>query len=287
MKQCLLAVCVVALLVAAQAYADATTVEVITLQSRTAEEVIPVLRPFVGSEGTISGMRDQLIVRTNPSSLRKIKKILTRIDTRPRQLMITVRQKNITRKQLEGEMAASGKVTIGDNVSVTVRSKGSAGTGAVEYNRGKDTLRGRGQSAERYEAGSDIQQIRVIEGSQAFIRTGSSVPIPERTIVRHSGRVRVIGSTYYRDVTSGFYILPRLVEDKVILEISPHRETMKQEGKIQFQTAATRVMGRLGEWIEIGDIERLSSERKTEIVAGDKRGGSERHGIFVKVEETK
>lgn len=286
MKRCLLAMCVVTLLVAVQAYADGTTVEVITLKYRTAEEVIPILRPFVGREGTISGMRDQLIVRTNPSNISQIKKILARIDTRPRQLMITVRQ-NITRRQLEREVAASGRITIGDNVSVTVRDQGSTGTGAVEHNLGKDTVRGRGQSTARYEADSDIQQIRVIEGTQAFIRTGSSVPVPERTIVRDSGAVRVIGSTNYRDVTTGFYVLPRLVEGKVILEISPQRETMKQEGTIQFQTAATRIMGRLGKWIEIGEIGRPSSERKTEVVAGDKRGSSERYGIFVKVEEAK
>jgi len=284
MKRCLFVVWVVALLVAAQAYADGTTVEVITLQHRTAEELIPILHPFVGREGTISGMRDQLIVRTNPSNLRQIKKILARLDTRPRQLMITVRQ-NITRKQLEREMAVSGQLTIGNNASLTVRDQVSAGIGAVEPNPGKNTLSGRGQSVARYEAGSDIQQVRVIEGSQAFIRTGSAVPVPERTIVRDRGGPRVIGSTYYRDVTSGFYILPRLTRDKVILEISPHRETMKQEGTIQFQVAATRVMGKLGEWIEIGEIQRSLSEGKTEIVAEDTRGNSERYGIFVKVEE--
>jgi type II secretory pathway component GspD/PulD (secretin) len=76
----------------------------------TAEEVISILRPFVDREGTISGMRDQLIVRTNPSNLRQTKQILARIDTRPRQLMITVRQ-NITRKLLGREMAVSGKGT--------------------------------------------------------------------------------------------------------------------------------------------------------------------------------
>jgi hypothetical protein len=46
-------------------------------------------------------------------------------------------------------------------------------------------------------------------------------------------------------------------------------------------------MGSLGEWIEIGEIERSSSEGKNEVVAGDKRESSERYGIFVKVEETK
>ena len=203
MKRYLLAICIVTLLVVVHAYADGTTVEIITLKYRTAEEVIPILRPFVGREGTISGMRDQLIVRTNSSNLKQIKRILARIDTRPRQLMITVRQ-NITRKQLEREVAASGKITIGDNVNVTVHDQGSAGSGAVEFNRGEDKVRGRSQSAAKYKANSDIQQIRVIEGTQAFIRTGSSVPLPEQTIVRDSGGVRVIGSSYYRDVTSGF-----------------------------------------------------------------------------------
>jgi hypothetical protein len=286
MKRGILAICVVTLLVAAHAYASAATVEIITLKYRTAEEIIPILRPFVGREGTISGMQNQLIVRTNASNLRQIKKILARIDTQPRQLMITVRQ-NITRKQLEREMAASGKITSGDDISASVRDQGSVGTGAAELNRGKDTVRGRSQSSARYEAESDIQQIRVIEGTQAFIRTGSSVPVPERTIVGDSGGVRVIGSTNYRDLSSGFYILPRLIEGKVVLEISPQRQTMKQEGTIQFQTAVTRIIGKLGEWIEIGGVERFSSEKKTEVVARDKGETSERYGMFVKVEEAR
>ena len=62
---------------------------------------------------------------------------------------------------------------------------------------------------------------------------------------------------------------------------------MKQEGTIRSQAAVTRITGRLGEWIAIGGIERFSSEKKTEVVTGDKGGSSERYGIFVKVEETK
>jgi hypothetical protein len=113
------------------------------------------------------------------------------------------------------------------------------------------------------------------------------VPVPERTIVRDSGGVRVIGSTNYRDLSSGFYILPRLIEGKVVLEISPQGQTMKQEGTIQFQTAVTRITGKLGEWIEIGGVERFLSEKKTEVVARDKGETSEGYGMFVKVEEAR
>jgi hypothetical protein len=62
---------------------------------------------------------------------------------------------------------------------------------------------------------------------------------------------------------------------------------MKQEGTIQFQTAVTRIIGKLGEWIEIGGVERFSSEKKTEVVARDKGETSERYGMFVKVEEAR
>jgi hypothetical protein len=43
----------------------------------------------------------------------------------------------------------------------------------------------------------------------------------------------------------------------------------------------------LGEWIEIGGVERFSSEKKTEVVARDKGETSERYGMFVKVEEAR
>lgn len=286
MKRYILPLLLTAFLFATQARGDATTVEVITLKHRTVEEVIPVLRPFVGSDGAISGMNNQLIVRARPIRLERIKEILARIDTAPRQLLITVAQ-NVSRKQVEREMAVSGSVKIGDNTGVKINEDGSGGTGAIEYRRGEDTVKGRGQSFTAIGQSGDTQKLRVLEGSQAFIRIGTLVPLPERTIVRNPNGVTVIGSSQYHDVTSGFYVLPRIAGDRVILEVSPQRATIGKQRSIDYQTASTRVSGRLGEWIEIGGIEHSKNGKDSKIWAGRKSGGSENRGIFLKVEEVK
>ena len=286
MKPVLLGLCVVGLLLVPQTHADTTVVEVIALQHRTADEVIPLLEPFVGPEGAISGMSGQLIIRATPENLAQIKEILAKIDNAPRRLLITVRQ-NVTREQLERELAASGNVTIGDHGRVVVRDGGSRDGAAAGYRRGQDQFSGRASSTSTLQQAGDTQQVQVLEGNQAFIQAGTSVPYPERTIVRDRRRVAVTGGTTYRDVVSGFYVLPRVSGDQVILEMSPQLTTLGEQGRIAIQGASTRVSARLGDWIELGGIAEDTSERRTGIASASSRTGTDRRRIFVKVDEVK
>lgn len=286
MKQAFTTFAVISLLVVAQAHADTTVVEVIALQHRTAEEMIPLLEPFLGQGGAISGMSGQLIIRATPENLAEIKEILGKIDTARRRLLITVRQ-NVTREQLERELAASGNVTFGDHGRVTVRDGGSRDDATAGYRRGQDQFSGRASSTSTLQQAGDTQQVQVLEGSQAFIRAGTSVPYTERSVVRDRRGVNVSGATTYRDITSGFYVLPHLSGDQVILEISPQRATVGEQGRINIQGASTRVSARLGEWIELGGITQETSEKRTGIASASSRTGTDRRGIFVKVEEVK
>ena len=43
------------------AHAQQTTLEVITLNSRNAEEVIPILKPLLAPQGTITGLNNRLV----------------------------------------------------------------------------------------------------------------------------------------------------------------------------------------------------------------------------------
>jgi len=284
MKRYILLLLITAFLFPLEIRADTNTVEVISLNHRSVEEVIPVLRPFVGSEGVISGMNNQLIVQTTPTRLEKIKEIVARIDTPLRQLMITVAQ-NVTREQLERRAAASGNVTIGNNARLTISDERGDRTGRVEYSRDEDTIKGQGQSSSGIAQTADIQRLRIVEGSQAFINIGSRIPLPERTVVQTPDGVIVIGSSGYHDVTSGFYVLPRIAGDWVILEVSPQRSALGKERSIDYQSATTRVKGQLGEWIELGSIKQSEDGRGSKIWAGSKKESSDRRGIFLKVEE--
>lgn len=69
---------------------SAFSAEVITLKYRQAEEVIPLLKPFISKGGAISGSGNQLFVRS--SNMGEIRKIVKSLDREKRNLDITVIQ---------------------------------------------------------------------------------------------------------------------------------------------------------------------------------------------------
>ena len=164
------------------AWAQNSALEIITLKFRTAEQVIPVLKPLLDNSGTLSGMQNQLIVRTTPANLADIKLVLATLDAAPRRLMITVRQDAmIDRDRTRADI--SGRVSAGD-ATVAVPGSGSARGGTVEVRRGDDVLRGRIDNTRTVDADRNTQTLQVLEGSSAFIRAGQSVAVPQREVVR-------------------------------------------------------------------------------------------------------
>ena len=57
--------------------------EIIKLQSRTADQVLPQLRPFIEPGGTLSGMNNQIFIRASDANRRQIKELLAAIDRPP------------------------------------------------------------------------------------------------------------------------------------------------------------------------------------------------------------
>ncbi len=53
--------------------------EVIPLQKRMVDEVIQIIRPLVAPGGTVTGMNNQLIIKTTPSNLAEIKQVLRKL----------------------------------------------------------------------------------------------------------------------------------------------------------------------------------------------------------------
>ncbi len=287
----LAALVLVSMLYAMSALGQSTVMEVIPLKYRTSEQIIPVLKPMLDKNGSMSGMQNQLIIRTTPSNLADLKKMLASLDTMPRRLMITVTQDaGIERDRSSAEV--SGRLGTGD-ATVTIPG-GQSGTQA-EVRRGTDIVRGRVDSTRSVDSDRNTQTLQVLEGNSAFIRVGQSIPVPQREVVREivNGRIveRRASSVDYRDVNTGFYVLPRVSGDQVTLEIRPQRDTLARpeqnlpRGSINTQSAATVVSGPLGQWIEIGGIAQgIASERST-LLGSTREVAADNRRILLKVEE--
>ncbi|MCC6657646.1 MAG: hypothetical protein IT512_05650, partial [Rhodocyclaceae bacterium] len=133
--------------------------EIIKLQSRTADQVLPQLRPFIEPGGTLSGMNNQIFIRASDANRRQIMELLAAIDRPPRRLLISVRQDADS-----SAMARGGEVSgsVGsDRVRIESRRTVIGGAG-VEVRRGDDVVRG--QVYDSRSAGSErvTQQVQVV-----------------------------------------------------------------------------------------------------------------------------
>ena len=255
-----------------QALAADLVLEVIPLRYRTVEQVLPVLQPLVAKPGTISGMQNRLVVRTTPSNLSEIRRVLDAIDRQPRKLLITVRQDADVHRGAEG-VGISGVATRGARTGTT---------GAVE---------GRVYSTQSLENDRTAQQIQVLEGNDAFIQVGQSVPVYDRRVVRDVVGARVVERSAdtidYRDILTGFHVRPRVAGDIVTVELSPQRDTPGQfgRGSVNVQQLGTTVSGRLGEWLEIGGIVSGRSVESSGTVYRTDAGRTDNRRILLKVDE--
>lgn len=229
------------------ALARGEALEVITLKYKRAEEVIPVVQPFISRGGAVSGMGNQLILRTG--NMREIRKIVDSIDRAPRNLKVGVFQgENIS--------ALSGGVGIsGGRIHAKVYSTDSAGSG------------------------ENVSYVQVLEGSPAFIKMGKIVQDNTVFFGPYGSGV----SAQYREASRGFYVLAHLNGETVTLDASPVMDRL-DDGGIELQRLSTRISGRLGEWIELGGMEDRRESSSSEIASASVHTRGESRKIWIRVD---
>ncbi len=220
---------------------QAQSLEVIELKSRTVDEVLPALLPLVEPGGTLTGMNNQLFLRTSPRNREDIKRALAAIDKPARRLIIHVAHDRQQQSANRGAEAV-GQVIFGGKPQASVDA------------RVWDTRSQRGENS--------AQRVQTVEGGRAFIQVGRSLPVPMRQVAVGPGGAIVNDSVVYRDIGSGFHASPRVSGDRVTLEISQQAEQLEGRGVIAGQRLATTVSGRLGEWMELGGTGQQANTRQ-------------------------
>lgn len=188
------------------------TLEVITLRHRTADQVLPALRPLVEPGGALSGQANQLFVRTSPRNLAEIRAALETIDTPARRLVISVRFERAASEERRS-LEASG------SISSTGRARVSVGAGASDAALGE----------------SVDQRVQVLEGGRAFI---ASLDSDSPTMGE-----RMTGFEVVPRLAGGNVILELDARRE-----SPGAVP----GSVQGERAASTVSGPLGAWLEVG-----------------------------------
>jgi len=248
-------------------------IEVLELQSRTAEEVIPVLRPLLGEADSITGMGSSLIIKAPPARVREIRQALLALDRPPQRLLISVDNRGDGLRRSSGYR---GSVDIvGDEGHIGINSPGKPG----------DTSQARIRLHNRATSGSSRSdfQVQALEGRPAYISSGVRLPLQERQRYYADGVIHERRTTQLQDVTAGFYVVPRLQGDSVTLEILQHDDRAGR-GMVHTQSAGTVVRGRLGEWLDLGAVATETNIEESGLARGRSVEGSGRMHISVRVD---
>ncbi|MCE1171049.1 MAG: hypothetical protein LWW84_06940 [Azovibrio sp.] len=248
--------------------------EVLPLQHRSVEEVLPVLRPLVEPGGSLSGVNNQLFLRASERNRAEIRKALAAMDVPARRLVIRVATDLSQTEQYRG-----GRVqgSLGnDRVRI-----GNADTG------GSNQVRAQVYDSRSATAGGGTQMVQTVDGGRAYIQVGTSLAVPMRQVVLGPGGAVVSETVEYRDVGRGFYAEPRVRGDRVSVDISQQSDAPGRRGdaSIQVQRLSTTVSGRLGEWLQLGGTGQDASSRRQGTLSLSTSEVRESRGIWLMVEE--
>jgi len=254
--------------------AIADELEIIDLHHRRADDVIPIVLPLLEAGGALTGADDKLFVRSSPANLAQIRQAVAAIDRPQRQLLITVGQGSVDARD---GTSVRGSATIGSgDVRVGVNQPPAGGSGATIMTGSRSV-----QTDQQ-----NTSSIRALEGSEAYISVGQSVPFTSTTVTTGWHPPVAQQSTSYRDVTSGFYATARVSGDLVTLEISSRQQAYRpRDETIDTKGATSVVTGRLGEWIELGAVREAQSGSSSGVLVWGRHTGSSEYSARVKVDE--
>jgi type II secretory pathway component GspD/PulD (secretin) len=263
---------------------QADSISTIQLQHRPAEDVIPIIEPMLGADDGISGQGFKIFLRSSPQTLARVREMVEDLDIPAKILQVSVFQGSA--RDL-GELGISADVQIeSGDASVDIgngRDNDVDAGGSVTYSTSDGSVSLNGISTQKSLRDNPIHQVRVTEGAEAYIETGERVPY---FYGAWKGRRGYGGSIEYEDAMTGFYVLPRIRGDNVILEVSPFKSSQSNTDgdNIDTQSAGTTVTGRIGEWLLVGGI--TEQLEQTQSVTGTTIATQSRDdtGIWVKAD---
>ena len=248
--------------------ADESHMEIIPLQYRPAELILPSLRQFAGKDVQITSASNQIIIKGPRSKLAEMHALIDELDTPLSQLVISIRN-NAYQDQNRGSVSYSD--TVRTNKDKTGLSFG--GNNHSTIIRHRSTTNNNNLS----------QQVRATEGYPALIETGSEIPIT--TITRESLYRDLTISQEYKPVVKGFYVTPLLLNgDNILLSLSTTKQKQNNQRQIETDKYGGTISGKLNQWILIGGNKEEERNKTTGITKHYRSNLNSNNNLYIKVE---
>ncbi len=251
----------------------ATEFKIIDLQHHFAEDILPIIQPLVGSDGTATGMQNHLIIRASPEKMIEIEQIISTLDVERQNLKITVsHQSNLQTN--DDNVAMSGRKRIGNVTIGTNKYPRNAADGVqLDIENNQSSIHSNGN-----------QFINVMDGERAFIRVGQSVPYTQEWVTLTRRYASIQRTTEFVDISTGFSVRPRSIGNQIELEITPRIAQLNQNKYIDFEELSTIVRVSRGEWLDLGGTMQQKDEVSRAILSRQNGGQLQNNSLSIRVE---
>ena len=229
----------------------AADMEVMELHHRLAEDLVPALARV--EEGVVvKAAGSRLIMRGDPAGIARLREMARTLDVPIRSLRISVRR-------VSDALAAEA--------GVGVKREGIKiyGTRAAEDAR-------------------LLQTVTTLEGRPAFIDTGQSVPITNRSAILGVNGAAYTERQRYQYRPEGFYATAHIVGDRVLVDIGLAHSNATDAGNVQHRRIVSTVAGRPGEWLPLGAIRETAARNGSGIVRNTRSAQSQGERLDIRVE---
>lgn len=263
---------------------QADSITTIQLLNRPAGEIIPIIKPMLGTDDVITGRGFKLFLRSSPETLAQVKDMIDILDATAKILQISVFQgsdRDLRALNISGNV----QIESGD-ASGSIGTNSNKSAGSISYNTQNASGSINATSTSGRMENNPLQRLRVTEGTEGYIETGEQIPYFSGASWIRPGAAA--GDIEYRNVTTGFYVLPRIHGDNVSLQVSPFKNSLSKAraGNIETQQANTTITGRIGEWLLIGGVTEQIKRTQSGIGNYSSTQSSTNAGIWIKADLT-
>jgi hypothetical protein len=259
-----------------------SSITTIQLHNRPAGEIMPIVKPMLAPGEVITGQGFKIFLRASDETLEQVEAMLEVLDAAAKMLQISVFQGS--RRELDEVRVDANLQIEGSNTSIDIGSSSADSAGSINYNDGKVSGGVDATDSRQRSYSKPVHHLRVSEGREGFIETGRQIPYFSG--VSRPSQGSTLGTTEFRNVTTGFYVLPRVHGNSVTLEISPFKNSLSRanDGSIDTQSANTVISGRIGQWMQIGGVSEQSSGSQSGIGSYGSSQGSQSDSIWIRAD---
>ncbi len=254
------------------------------LQHRSSAELADIIRQLVSEDAKVAAHRNTLVVNASPAELDDVARLVASYDRQLQMLRITVEQGG--RMTSSGrDISASGRLQSG-SAQIDVQRHSGPTDSSVMVGTGNGQLLLSGRDERSLEQRHASQFMSVQEGSPASIRVGRAVPFTSQLRYYSRRHPHFVATVDYKDVDTGFVVLPEVQGGMVHLEIRPFMTFLdsKNPNRIVFRDLSSHVSVPLGSWLDLGGHLSSSNGLGREILGVGTEAGADTHRVRIRVD---